>query len=103
MVAETQQRQQAIHVQVGDEDRQAEALQPIQVDDDELERQRKAEALQQTVQVDFEERRPNSIATERRDKRSDEVKRRYETTKRCRKCNSVTASWSIRIRWSRIV
>ena len=69
MVAETQQRQQAIHVQVGDEDRQAEALQPIQVDDDELERQRKAEALQQTVQVDFEERRPNSIATERHDKK----------------------------------
>ena len=69
MVAETQQRQQAIHVQVGDEDRQTESLQPIQVDDDELERRQTAEMLQQTVQVDVEERRPNSIATERHDKK----------------------------------
>ena len=38
-------------------------------DDDELERRRTAETLQQTVQVDVEERRPNSIATERHDKK----------------------------------
>ena len=43
----------------------------------------------QAIQVDGE-RQP--IATERCDQRSDEVKRRYETTKRCRKCDSVTAS-----------
>ena len=93
-----QQRQQDTH---GDEGAQNTEQQPKEINvNAEL---RTAETQQQThetveaeVQVVEEVRRPNVIAQARRDKRSDEIKLKYESTKRSRKFNQ---NWKKSFPW----
>ena len=83
----------------GDEGAQDTVQQPKEMNHNELrtaETQQTHETVEAKVQVVEGVRRPNVIAQARRDKRSDEIKRRYESTKRSRKFNQ---NWKKSFPW----
>ena len=85
---------------LGEEDAQDTKQQPKEITDKELQtvemQQQAHKTVAAEVQVVEKIRRPNVIAQTRHDKRSNEIKCRYKSTKRSRKFNQ---NWKMSFQW----